>query len=76
MHIFSVNIDEFIFTRCPYSNVSAVNCADYIWKTGHCCKLPFDVGLFTHSVRKPDVLTGHVYNAIQNGWNYAAEGRL
>lgn len=31
--------------RNSFSYVSAVNCADYIWETGHCCKLSFYVGL-------------------------------
>lgn len=36
---------------------------------GHCCKLPFNVGLFSHSEWKSDVRPGH-NDAIQDGRKY------
>lgn len=57
MKLLSIDKSSFILTRHPYSNMCAVNCSDYIFKTGHCYKLLFDVGLVTHLVKISDVLT-------------------
>ena len=38
---------QFILTWCSYSNMSAVSGTDYIWETGHCCKLRIFICLFT-----------------------------
>lgn len=55
MKLLSIDGSSFIPTKCPYTNMSAVNCSNYIWETGHCCKLHIVVGLFTHRVRQSDV---------------------
>lgn len=44
--------------------MGAVKCADFIWETKHCSKLPFDVGLVSHSARELDELTTNFYNPI------------
>ena len=66
VHVLAVDVRELMFRWSPYSNMSAVNCADYVWEIGHCCKLPFNLGLFFHCVGKPYVSTAHMYHAIQN----------
>ena len=77
VHVLAVDVRELMFRWSPYSNMSAVNCADYVWKTGHCFKLPFNLGLFFHCVGKPYVSTAHMYDAIQNAGHYkGTEGWL
>ena len=56
--------------------VNTVKCIDYFWETIDCWKLRYKVGLFSHTVRKLDVSTSHVNNAIQNSKHYCAQGRL
>lgn len=41
------------FSDGALTAISGVNCADYVRETGHCCKLPFNLGLFFHCGRKP-----------------------
>lgn len=48
--------------------MSAVNSTDYIGKTGDCCKLHFDVGLFSLRVRKTDVSGCHPHYGIPYIW--------
>lgn len=74
MHLDKHNIDKLIFIWSPYNNVSAVNCAHYIWKTRHCGKLDFNVGLLSHNVGKSDILSN--INAIQDGNHYWAYGAI
>lgn len=37
---------------------------------------PFIVSLLSHNLRKPDVPTAHINNAIQDGWHYCTPGWL
>ena len=76
MNLLPIHVGKFILCRCPYSNMSAVNGADYIRETGHCCKLRFYVGLLSHSVRKSYVTTTHINYAVQNGRQERAQGLL
>lgn len=51
-----------------HCNIGAADCSDCIWRSGGCCKLPFDVGLFIAAVRKPDASGWHPNYTIPHGW--------